>query len=123
MPLLANLKTHLRIRISKHHPDDGNRETKRRVFSRTHTLYTAKKKNDDADFSIDIIAVLFRETLPTRVKHHLTRFPLLLRTVSMGQPVGCENTVPERERGVLQLGGEDQEPISQQASPRYFATP
>jgi hypothetical protein len=88
-----------------------------------HTLYTAKKKNDDADFSIDIIAVLFREILPTRVKHHLTRFPPLLRTVSMGQPVGCENTVPERERGVLQLGCEDQEPISQQASPRYFATP
>jgi hypothetical protein len=41
----------------------------------------------------------------------------------MGQPVGCENAVPERERGALQLGGEDREPIGQQASPRYFVTP
>jgi hypothetical protein len=40
----------------------------------------------------------------------------------MGQPVGGENTVPEPERGVLQLGGEDREPISQQANPKYFVT-
>jgi hypothetical protein len=48
---------------------------KKEEFFVEHAPYNSEEKNDDADFSIDVIAVLFRKILPTRVKHHLSRFP------------------------------------------------
>ncbi len=44
MPSLTSLKAHPIIRISKHYPVDGKRETKRRVVLVEYTLYNGKEE-------------------------------------------------------------------------------